>query len=442
MDATRPTADVVDVIPDPRSSAVGSVTITFSEPVTGLDLSDLRLTRDGGANLLTAAQTLVMSNGGATWTLGNLLGLTGAGGSYSLRLVTAGSGVADAAGNTLTTVDPADGWTVDAVAPTADIVDVSPDPRGGAVDSVTIVFSEAVIGFGVLDLALTRDGNPTNLLTGAQTLASTDGITFTLGNLAGITGQAGAYSLTLVSGLSGISDLAGNSLGVDASDSWTVSAPASFITEVYVRGSTWLGDDVMGFRVDNIGAAATLPWINMNEIVVRYNGPASGAGVPQAGTVVLDGQRSNYTVTTVTQLDPQTFVLRLDRALGNQPTGTVGGPNGDRVGLMIPGAGAAGGNYSLLLRVLQGDAARNQELVSTSDYAFVKARLFDSASDPAGGGAQYTAFADVNGSGDISTADITAVKARLNDDLPELAAAVAFEESSITRELFGSTPIV
>ena len=36
-----------------EASAVGSIRIEFSEPVLGYDLSDLRLTRDGGANLLT-----------------------------------------------------------------------------------------------------------------------------------------------------------------------------------------------------------------------------------------------------------------------------------------------------------------------------------------------------------------------------------------------------
>src|SRR5207342_780688 len=44
---TDTTADSLDITPDPRNSAVGSVSILFSEPVTGVDLSDFTLTRNG-----------------------------------------------------------------------------------------------------------------------------------------------------------------------------------------------------------------------------------------------------------------------------------------------------------------------------------------------------------------------------------------------------------
>ena len=46
-DTTAPTADILDVTPDPRNSAVGSVSITFSEPVSGVSLTDFTLTRNG-----------------------------------------------------------------------------------------------------------------------------------------------------------------------------------------------------------------------------------------------------------------------------------------------------------------------------------------------------------------------------------------------------------
>jgi hypothetical protein len=76
-----PTADVVDVAPDPRTTPVGSVQIRFSERVTGFDAADLELTRDGTAlNLLTAAQTLTTGDN-ITWTLGNLSGVTAAAGT-------------------------------------------------------------------------------------------------------------------------------------------------------------------------------------------------------------------------------------------------------------------------------------------------------------------------------------------------------------------------
>jgi hypothetical protein len=100
--ATAPTVtpDVVDVTPDPRPSGVDTMTINFSSPVTGLDLSDLSLSRNGGPNLLGPTQTLLSSNGGATWTLGNLKGLTWVAGDYTLVLLAGNSGIVATVGGT------------------------------------------------------------------------------------------------------------------------------------------------------------------------------------------------------------------------------------------------------------------------------------------------------------------------------------------------------
>ena len=159
VDTTPPTADVVDVTPDPRNGAVDSITIVFSEPVSGFDLADLALTRDGGANLLTGRPDAAPPPTAVTWTLGNLAGLTDVTGSYVLTLTAAGSGIADAAGNALA-ADASDTFDVDST-PTVD------DPRRARpahipVGTITIVFSEPVIGFDLADLALTaRRRRPT-----------------------------------------------------------------------------------------------------------------------------------------------------------------------------------------------------------------------------------------------------------------------------------------
>jgi len=129
----------------------------------------------------------------------------------------------------------------DTVAPTADVVDVSPDPRAGPVDSATIRFSERVSGFGITDLRLTRDGVPANLLTVAQTLASTDGQTYVLGNLAAVTALPGVYTLTLLAAGSGITDAVGNPLAADAADTWTVLPPPARVVarHVFYGGSAF-----------------------------------------------------------------------------------------------------------------------------------------------------------------------------------------------------------
>ena len=129
-DAQPPTVDIVDVVPDPRNSAVGQLTIVFSEPISGLDLGDLSLTRNGGGNLLTGSQSLTSANN-VTWTLGGLSGLTAGSGAYMLTLTAAGSGIVDGVGNPLV-ANASDTWTTDAQPPTVDIVDVArPAELGG-----------------------------------------------------------------------------------------------------------------------------------------------------------------------------------------------------------------------------------------------------------------------------------------------------------------------
>ncbi len=217
IDIDAPTVDVADVAPDPRNAPVDAIEIVFNEPAAGLDVGDLMLMRDWGANLLTGAEPLTTTDG-ITWTLGDLSGLTALSGEYTLILMAFGSGIEDAAGNPLAD-GAADSWFSDTQAPTADVVDVAPDPRTSPVEEIDIVFGEPVVGFGLDDLSLTSDGSG-NLLTGAEPLESPDGITWTLGGLGGLTAAGGTYTLTLTAAGSGIQDAYGNPLAGDASDTW------------------------------------------------------------------------------------------------------------------------------------------------------------------------------------------------------------------------------
>src|SRR5206468_1432600 len=108
-----PTAVITPVSPDPRESPVSAATITFSEPVTGVDVSDFTLQQDNGPNLLTAAQTATTSDGGVTWQLNGLQSLTGSPGQYLLALSGRGStGIVDAAGNELSPFAIMEVWRV------------------------------------------------------------------------------------------------------------------------------------------------------------------------------------------------------------------------------------------------------------------------------------------------------------------------------------------
>src|SRR5262249_2182517 len=134
--------------------------IVFSAPVSGVSKSDFRLTKDGiGVSL--GGQNATLSGSGANYTL-NLSKVTATQGHYVLTLVAAGSGIVDSLNNALQ-ADAQDDWIVDTTAPTADIVDVIPDPRTIPVGNVSVTFSESVIGVDVGDFTLTCNGAAVSL---------------------------------------------------------------------------------------------------------------------------------------------------------------------------------------------------------------------------------------------------------------------------------------
>ncbi len=258
-DATPPLADITNVSPDPRITAVDSIEIVFSEAVNGFGLSDLRLTRDGGGNLLTGGQPLT-STDDVTWTLGGLTDLTAAGGTYTLSLAADGSGIQDILGNAMTT-DASDTWWNAVAGPTADVVDVAPDPHTSPVDQLQIVFDQPVIGLDLADLDLSRDGGA-DLLTGAESLDTGDGVTWTLGGLAGLTTASGTYTLTLTAADSGIENGAGDRMAFDATETWTTDTivPTADVVDVTpdprVKGvgqiEIVLSEPVGGFDLDDL----------------------------------------------------------------------------------------------------------------------------------------------------------------------------------------------
>jgi Ca2+-binding RTX toxin-like protein len=87
LERVRPQASFVAVSPDPRSTAVDSIDVVFSESINddSFDYRDIRLTRDGGANLITSSVTTSFV-AGTTWRINGLTELTGYSGSYQLTV--------------------------------------------------------------------------------------------------------------------------------------------------------------------------------------------------------------------------------------------------------------------------------------------------------------------------------------------------------------------
>jgi Domain of unknown function (DUF4347)/RTX calcium-binding nonapeptide repeat (4 copies) len=108
IDKAAPTVDIVDVAPDPRRDLVDSLTLRFSEAVSGFNLSDLQLVR--GSTTLSLTKASLTSTDGINWTLGNLRKLTNEKGDYTLTLAASGSSIRDAAGNALAS-SAIDRWT-------------------------------------------------------------------------------------------------------------------------------------------------------------------------------------------------------------------------------------------------------------------------------------------------------------------------------------------
>jgi hypothetical protein len=158
FDNLAPTVSIDPISPSLRNTAVSQMTIRFSQPVSGLSLADLQLTVNGGANLLAGSQMLTTNDGGSTWSLGNLAGVTGASGSYSLTLLP--TGVEDLTGNPLAAGTSAS-WLADFLPPTSKVSPL-PQRQNSLSFSVSATGSDNAEGSGVgsYDLYVSTNGGP------------------------------------------------------------------------------------------------------------------------------------------------------------------------------------------------------------------------------------------------------------------------------------------
>jgi hypothetical protein len=235
VDTPTPTlsGDIIDVSPDPRLDPVDSMTIAFSAPVTGFDIGDLTLSRNGTPISLSDAGVTLTSTDSIRWTLADLTAITADVGDYGLVLTAGGSGITSDEGASLT-ADISETWTVDPPPPPpaleADIIDVTPDPRTDAVDRIVVTFNRPVTGVDLSDFALRRDGVELSLIESGSVsttvaLITEDFISWTIADLAPLTADPGQYELQLVADNSFIVDSDGMALTADAIDSWRVLEP-------------------------------------------------------------------------------------------------------------------------------------------------------------------------------------------------------------------------
>lgn len=121
--ATRPTAAFVAVAPDPRTTAVDVLTLNFSEDVTGVDILDFGLTRNGVTIPLTANMLVATPGTAAQYKL-NVGAVTGEAGTYVVSLIATASGIKDSE-TSLLLANATDTWVVaNSVTTTLDTADI------------------------------------------------------------------------------------------------------------------------------------------------------------------------------------------------------------------------------------------------------------------------------------------------------------------------------
>ncbi|MFM7423461.1 MAG: bluetail domain-containing putative surface protein [Elainella sp.] len=206
----------------PNNAGTVNFRVSFNEGVSQVDVSDFALSTQGvvGASIASVTRvndsfySVAVNTGRGDGTIRlDLLDNDSIVNNRGLTLAGAGANNGSFQGES---------FSLDRTAPTADMIDIAPDPRRAQVDGITIRFSEAVRGFNLADLRLTRKGSAVDL--SRATLTSGDNITWTLGNLPKLTNREGDYSLLLAASGSGITDLAGNPLALNVAEQWSNQA--------------------------------------------------------------------------------------------------------------------------------------------------------------------------------------------------------------------------
>jgi hypothetical protein len=253
IDKTAPTVSSINrLTPSTTPTNLSSVIyrVTFSENISGVDISDFSLTAAGAS---TGSIASVSSGTGTTLdvTVNSISGE----GSLRLDFNSSGTGITDDAGNAISGgYTSGQTYTIDKTAPSVTVSSLIPDPTNVSPVPLSIVFSEAVTSFTLSDISV---GNGT-----ASNLQTSDNIRWT----ADISpAHMGAFSVNIYSGVA--QDLAGNGNTASAYFQRTYDPVAPTISSVdapsnatYIAGQNL--DFVVNFSEDVIvRTSAGIPYL-------------------------------------------------------------------------------------------------------------------------------------------------------------------------------------
>ncbi|PHH41797.1 Ig-like domain-containing protein [Pseudomonas putida] len=317
IDTALPTATIV--VADNRLGIgeTTTVTITFSEAVSGFDLSDISVANGALSNLTS-------SDGGVTWTA-TFTPTAGVNDATNLILIDT-AGVQDLAGNAGASIAISNNYILDATRPTVDIVVANPHLGIGQTTTVTFTFSEAVSNFDLSDLSVTN-GDLSNL-------TSSDGgktWTATFTPTANVTDPSNFIALDT----SNVSDLAGNAGStVAVSNNYALDSERPTATVVVANPNLGVGhtsqvtisfnEAVTGFDLSDINVGnGTLSNLSSNDggktwtatltPGANINSASNAISVNSAGVSDLSGNSgsgvsssNNYAINTVPPVIPPT----------------------------------------------------------------------------------------------------------------------------------------
>ncbi|MBX8510732.1 DUF4347 domain-containing protein [Pseudomonas cichorii] len=295
-DVTSPTiSSIVIANPSLGSGGTSAVTFTFSEPVFGLDISEITVP-NGTLSGLTTTNNI-------TWTA-TLTAASNVGDS-SNAITLAGSAVQDSAGNIGTGTGTSNNYVVsDTVPPTASIVVSDNALIFGETSLVTITFSEAVTGFTNADLSVAN-----GTLTAVS--SSDGGVTWTatLTPNSNLTSATNAINLNMA----GVQDLSGNAgSGTTPSNNYSIDTTRPVATIV-------VSDTTL-----SIGETA--------QVTFTFSEAVSGFGVAditvQNGTLSTPTTSNNIvwtaTFTPVGGIADSTNIITVDNSGVTDASGNVG----------------------------------------------------------------------------------------------------------------------
>ncbi len=331
IDTLRPTATIVVADTALAAGETSTVTITFSEAVSGFSNADLTVAN----GTLSAVSS---GDGGITWTA--TFTPTAAVTDASNLITLDNTGVQDAAGNAGTGTTNSNNYAIDTLRPTATVVVADTALAAGETSTVTITFSEAVSGLTTADFAVDHGS-----LSG---LSSADGGVTWTATLTPGTNVTDASNLIVLDN-TGVQDAAGNA-GVGTTDSNNYAIDTKCPTATIVVADTALAagetstvtitfsEAVSGFsNADLTVANGTLSAVSSgdggitwtatftptadvtdasNLITLDNTGVQDAAG--NAGTGTTDS--NNYAIDT---LRPTATVVVADTALAAGETSTV-----------------------------------------------------------------------------------------------------------------------